>query len=66
LAFIEASFRRQITRVISSLTTALAVFASLILIYEFFWQIVVVGVLVAGSYIMWENVGELRRWRERH
>lgn len=66
LAFIEASFRRQISRVISSLTIALAVVASLILVYEFFWQIVVVGILIAGGYIMWENVGELRRWRQRH
>lgn len=59
--FVEASVRRSLTRLIASITNALAFVAGLILISKFFWQIVVVLVLVAGSYIMWENIRELRQ-----
>ncbi len=60
IVFIEASFRRRLTRVITSVTIALAVVAALALLFEFFWELVTVGVLAAGSYIMWENLRELR------
>ena len=40
--------------------TALAVVAALILLFEFFWEAVIIAVLVAGAYIMWENLRELR------
>jgi hypothetical protein len=59
--FVEASVRRSLTRLIASLTNALAFVATLILLSKFFWQVVVGLVLVAGSYIMWENVRELRQ-----
>jgi hypothetical protein len=36
------------------------VVAALVLLFEFFWQIVVLAVIVAGGYIMWENLRELR------
>jgi hypothetical protein len=60
IVFVEAGFRRQLSRLITSLTIGLAVVAALILLYEFFWSIIVVGVIIAGSYIMWENIRELR------
>jgi hypothetical protein len=35
--------------------------AALVLVYRYFWQIVEIGVLVTGIYILWENLRELRR-----
>jgi hypothetical protein len=61
IVFVEASFRGQITRFISSITVGLAVVAGLIIFLEFFWVIVVILVLIAGGYITWENIRELRR-----
>jgi hypothetical protein len=60
LIFVEASFRRQLARLVDSLTVALAIVAALVLLFEFFWQIAVLLVLVAGTYIMIENLRELR------
>ena len=60
IIFVEASFRRQIERLVDSVTIALTVVAALVLVFQFFWQIVVVAVLVAGGYIMFENLRELR------
>jgi hypothetical protein len=60
LIFLEAGFRRQLSQLISSLVIGLAVVSAFILLFKFFWQIVVVWVLAAGLYIMWENVRELR------
>lgn len=59
--FVEASARRSLTRLVASITNALAVVAGLVLLFQFFWQVVVVLVLVAGSYIMRENIRELRQ-----
>ncbi len=61
IVFVEASFRGQITRFISSITIGLAAVAGLVLVLEFFWPIVVIVILIAGGYIMWENIRELRR-----
>ncbi|MFO7537788.1 MAG: hypothetical protein R6X32_06975 [Chloroflexota bacterium] len=58
--FIEATFRGRINRLINSVTVALAIVAALLLFFRFFWEIVVIAVLIAGSYIMWQNVRELR------
>jgi hypothetical protein len=57
--FIESLFRRRLVNLITSLTIALAVFCSLVLLYEFFWEIAVLAVLVAGLYLAWENIREL-------
>jgi hypothetical protein len=46
---------------VTSATLGLAVVAALVLVYEFFWQIVVVAVLVLGLYVLWANLRELRR-----
>lgn len=59
MVFAEAGFRRQLTRLISSVTIALAVTAALVMVYEFFWEIVVATVLAVGSYLIWENGREL-------
>jgi hypothetical protein len=60
LLFVEASFRRQLTHLINIITIGLAVASVMVIIYEFFWSIVVIGIVVAGGYIMWENLKELR------
>jgi hypothetical protein len=59
LTFIEAGFRRRLTQLVTSVTIALAIVTTLILLFDFFWPIVIISVLLAGSYIMWENLREL-------
>ena len=56
--FIESGFRRQLTNLVSSLAIGLAVVAALVLLREFFWHIVSLAVLVAGGYILFENLRE--------
>jgi len=60
IVFVEAGFRRQLAQLVSSVATGLALVCALILLFEFFWEIVIVSVLVAGGYLMWENWRELR------
>ena len=36
------------------------VVATLVLVYEFFWPLVVATVLVVGLYVLWDNLRELR------
>jgi hypothetical protein len=62
IVFIESGFRGQLSRLIASVTIGLAVVSALVLLFEFFWLIVVLAVLVAGGYIMWENLRELSKW----
>ncbi len=57
--FIEAGFRRWLERLIGSLAGALAMVAVLVLLFEFFWELIVLGVLVAGLYLLFQNVQEL-------
>jgi hypothetical protein len=59
MVFVEAGFRRQLARLITTVTIGLAVISALILIYDFFWPLVILAILLAGGYIMWENVREL-------
>lgn len=61
LVFFEAGFRGRLFRLVNSLTIGLAIFALLVLVYEFFWQIVAFSVLVSGIYLLWENLRELGR-----
>ncbi len=60
LVFVEAGFRRRLESLVTSLVIGLAILSALILIYEFFWQIIIGGVLLAGLYVMWENLREIR------
>ena len=59
-AFVEAGFRGRLVNLVSSVNIGLAVVAALILLYEFFWQIVVAAVLGVGIYVLWDNLRELR------
>ena len=58
-AFVEAGFRRRLTRFIGSVNVGLAVVGSLVLLQHFFWQIIVLTVVAVGLYILWENLREL-------
>ena len=59
-AFVEAGFRGRLVNLVSSANIGLAVVATLVLVYEFFWQLVVAAVLVVGLYVLWDNLRELR------
>ncbi|MCB8944195.1 MAG: hypothetical protein H6658_10615 [Ardenticatenaceae bacterium] len=58
---IEAAFRRRITQLINWVTIVLAIISAVILLIEFWDEALVVAVLLAGGYITWENLRELRR-----
>lgn len=58
--FLEANFRGQLIRLLTGVTAGLAIVSALILLYEFFWPLISVSVLIAGGYILWDNVRELR------
>jgi hypothetical protein len=60
MTFIEAGFRRQLSQLVNSVTIGLSIVCALVLLFHFFWEIVILAVLVAGGYIMWENLKELR------
>jgi hypothetical protein len=59
MIFIESSFRRRLSQLITNVTIGLAMVSSLVILYQFFWPIVALAVLVAGGYVVWENVREL-------
>ena len=59
-AFVEAGFRGRLVNLVSSANVGLAVVATLVLVYQFFWQLVVATVLVVGLYVLWDNLRELR------
>lgn len=58
-AFIEATFRGRIVRMVTSVTVGLAVVSALVLLYEFFWPTVALSVVLLASYLLWENLREL-------
>jgi len=58
---IEAAFRKRLTQLVTHVTIGLAIFATLVLAIEFLPHIALVGALIAGGYMMWENLREL--WR---
>jgi hypothetical protein len=60
-AFVEAGFRGRLVNLVSSVNIGLVVVATLIILYEFFWQLVVAAVLGVGLYVLWDNLRELRR-----
>lgn len=59
IVFVEASFRKRIQNLITSITIGLAVVAALVILFEFFWTIIIILVLITGGYIMWQNLSEL-------
>jgi hypothetical protein len=60
-AFVEATFKGRMTNLVSSVNIGLAVVATLVLLFEFFWKIIIVAVLIVGLYVLWDNLRELRR-----
>jgi hypothetical protein len=60
--FFEAGFRGRLFSLINSLSVGLALAAMLVLLYQFFWQIVAVGVFLTGIYLLWENLREVIHW----
>ena len=60
-AFAEAAFRGRLVNLVGSVNIVLAAGASLVLLYEFFWPLVVAAVLVVSLYVLWDNLRELRR-----
>jgi hypothetical protein len=60
-AFLEASFRGRLTNLVSSVNVGLGMLAALIIVYQFFWELVAAAVLIVGIYILWDNLRELRR-----
>ena len=58
---IESAFRRRIAKLINWLTIALAMISAVILFLEFWDEALFIAVLIAGGYITWENLRELRR-----
>ena len=61
LVVVEAVFQRRLARLVSAVAVGLAIVSVGVLIYDLFWQIVVIGVLGAGLFVLWENLRELRR-----
>lgn len=59
VAVVEAAFRRRLGTLVGNFTNLLAFVAALVLLFEFFWQIVIGVILLTGAYIMWENLREL-------
>jgi hypothetical protein len=59
--FLESGFRKQLPQLINSVAVGLAIVSLLVLLYNFFWQIVILGVFFAGVYIMWENLKEFSK-----
>jgi hypothetical protein len=58
---VEATFRHRIARLINWVTMVLAAVSAVILLLEFWDEALVIAVLIAGGYITWENLRELRR-----
>jgi hypothetical protein len=60
-AFVEAGFRKRLTKFIGSANVGLAMVGALVLLQRFFWRIIVFGVLSVGLYILWDKLRELGR-----
>lgn len=61
LVVVEAVFQRRLARLVSTVAVGLAIVSVVVLVYDLFWQLLVIGVLAAGLFVLWENIRELRR-----
>jgi hypothetical protein len=61
----ESVFRRRFQTLIVQATLVLTVLATLILIYAFFWEIVILSVVGIGLLVIVDNLRELRGSRRR-
>jgi hypothetical protein len=59
--FIDALFRQRLTQLIRTVTNILALASAAVLVYEFFGHLVVLLVVAAGVYLLWDNLRELHR-----
>lgn len=59
VAIIESIFRRRLGVLLSWVTNALAITAGVVLLYQFFWPLIVTVVVIAGAYLMLDNLREL-------
>jgi hypothetical protein len=59
LVTLEAAFRKRLWALVRNIGIILALLSALILIYEFFWTIIVVAVMLTGLYMIIENLREL-------
>jgi hypothetical protein len=58
---VESVFQRRLARLVSTVAVGLALASVAVLVYELFWQLLVVAALGAGLFMLWENLRELRR-----
>lgn len=56
---LESAFRRRLVYLINSLATALVILVLLILLKEFYWLLIIALALIAGAYMVIENLREL-------
>jgi hypothetical protein len=61
----ESVFRHRFQTLIVQATLVLTVLATLILIYAFFWEIVILSVVGIGLLVIVDNLRELRGSRRR-
>jgi hypothetical protein len=61
LVVVEAVFQRRLARLVSAVAVGLAIVSVVVLVYHLFWQLLVIGILAAGLFVLWENLRELRR-----
>lgn len=59
-ALIEAIFQRRLETLIIRVTLGLSIFASALLVYEYFWEIIIVAVVAVALIIIADNLRELR------
>ena len=58
---IESSFRGRFTTLLTRITMLLAAMAVGVLLFEFWWELLILTILLAGVYILRDNLREL--WR---
>ncbi len=59
LVFLEAGFRGRLIQLVTRVTIGLTLVSTIVLLYEFFWPLVILAVLISGAYILWDNLREL-------
>lgn len=59
---IEAILYRRLERLLLNVTVVLAVIATGVLVYEFFWYILAAAAIALAGLIISDNVRELRNW----
>jgi len=58
---VESILHRSLVRLLINVTIVLALLCTLVLVYEFFWYLTLIAVVVIAVIILWDNIRELRR-----